>query len=56
MLRVILISLLAGAAIGVGCFYFGHAYATKYWNEFVAGLQKAKNFAEDELRRIKNEL
>jgi hypothetical protein len=54
MLHVILISLFVGALIGVAGFYFGHSYATKYWNEMIAGLQKAKSAAEDELARMKN--
>ena len=56
MLLAIVISLLVGATIGVAAYAFGHASATKYWNEMIAGLQKAKNQVEDELARMKNKL
>jgi len=56
MLLAIVISLLVGATIGVIAYAFGHARATNYWNEMIAGLQKAKTAAEDELARIKNRL
>jgi hypothetical protein len=56
MLAAILISLLAGAVIGVLGFILGHAWASKMYSEIISGLHKAKSAVEEELARLKQRL
>ena len=56
MLRAILISLLAGATIGVTAFVFGHAWASKIYAELLLGIQKAKSEAQDEVVWLRAEI